>query len=176
MRTNFETIAYLSDGNPRQQKAYRLLTENHILEKLEPFAPLLVGTIPINIDIDTSDLDIICYWTDRQQFYTAVAENFKQEKGFSIRESSTPDYDVVVATFRIDDFELEIFGQNIPTRQQMGYRHMLIEHKLLTERGEAFRQEIIALKRQGYKTEPAFGKLLGLGTDPYAELLAFETT
>lgn len=173
---NFETIDYLKDGSPRQREAYRVLTENHVLEKLEPFTPLLVGTIPINIDIETSDLDIICYWTDRQVFYDAVSASFNQEQAFSIRQSSASDSNVVVATFRLDGFEFEVFGQNIPTRQQMGYRHMLIEHRLLTERGEPFRQEIINLKRQGYKTEPAFGKLLGLGPDPYLELLAYETT
>ena len=174
MSTIFDTIEYLNDGTPRQREAYRVLTEHAVLAKLEPFTPILVGTIPINIDIERSDLDIICYWTDRQVFYSALLESFHQEEDFSIRESSTPDRDVVVATFKIDDCELEIFGQNIPTRQQMGYRHMLIEHNLLIERGEDFRQQILALKRQGYKTEPAFGKLLGLGPDPYVELLAYE--
>jgi len=48
---------------------------------------------------------------------------------------------------------------------------MLIEHKLLSTKGEKFRQDIIDLKNQGYKTEPAFAKLLGLGGDAYEELL-----
>jgi hypothetical protein len=48
---------------------------------------------------------------------------------------------------------------------------MLIEHSLLTEKGEHFRQEIIKLKRQGLKTEPAFAKLLGLDGDPYKAIL-----
>ncbi|CAN5526464.1 DUF4269 domain-containing protein [soil metagenome] len=171
---NFDTIEYLKEGTIRQREAYGVLTEHQVLAKLEAFSPILVGTIPINIDIETSDLDIIGYWTDMQTFTALVRDKFSSEKGFSIRESSTPDGVVVVATFRLDRFDIEIFGQNIPTRQQMGYRHMLIEHKLLSEHGEAFRQEIIALKRKGYKTEPAFGLVLGLQGNPYVELLAYE--
>lgn len=69
---------------------------------------------------------------------------------------------------------MEIFGQPVPTKQQMGYRHLIAEHKLLMKHGETFRQKIIKLKKQGYKTEPAFAKALGLKGDPYLELLKFE--
>jgi hypothetical protein len=48
---------------------------------------------------------------------------------------------------------------------------MIIEHRVLIEKGEKFRQEIIKLKRQGLKTEPAFAKLLGLDGNPYEALL-----
>ena len=37
-----------------------------------------------------------------------------------------------------------------------------------------FRRQIIDLKKQGLKTEPAFAKLLALTGDPYVELLSFE--
>ncbi|MVM36621.1 DUF4269 domain-containing protein [Spirosoma sp. HMF3257] len=171
---NFSTIDYLKEGTPRQREAYWVLTEHNVLVRLEPFTPMLVGTIPINIDIDTSDLDIICYWTDRQAFIAVVLDCFGKEKAFTIRESSATGRDVVVANFWLDGFEIELFGQNIPTHQQMAYRHMLIEHKLLIERGETFRQQVIALKRAGLKTEPAFGKLLCLEGNPYVALLAYE--
>lgn len=171
---NFDTIEYLKEGTTRQREAYRVLTEHKVLAKLEPFTPILVGTIPINIDIETSDLDIVCYWTNKQAFSAVVRDRFGSEQAFRLREPSTPERDVVVANFRLDEFDIEIFGQNIPVKQQMGYRHMLIEHNLLLEHGETFREEIIALKRKGYKTEPAFGLLLGLQGDPYVELLAFE--
>ena len=50
----------------------------------------------------------------------------------------------------------------------------MIEQNLLSKYGEEFRQRIIELKRQGYKTEPAFGQALGLKRDPYTEMLKFE--
>jgi hypothetical protein len=48
---------------------------------------------------------------------------------------------------------------------------MLVEHRILKEKGEVFRQQIIELKKQGYKTEPAFGKLLEIEGDAYEYLL-----
>ena len=174
MTTQFDTLDYLKEGNARQKQAYSILTDYDVMAKLDRFTPILVGTVPINIAIDSSDLDIICYWDDKQTFYAAVIDAFSQQTGFRIRDYTLRGTDCVVANFLIDNVEIETFGQNIPTRQQMAYRHMLIEHELLTERGEAFRQQIIDLKRQGYKTEPAFGKLLGLQTDPYEALLDYE--
>lgn len=170
----FDTIDYLQYGTARQQEAFAVLTEHRVLQKLTSFDPILAGTIPINIDIETSDLDIICYWTDRGAFYETVRAGFETEVAFTIRESTGPGREVVIANCRIGSFDIEIFGQNVPTRQQMAYRHMLIEHKLLEERGETFRQAVIELKRSGYKTEPAFGKLLGIQGDPYEGLLLFD--
>ncbi|GAB3727215.1 DUF4269 domain-containing protein [Spirosoma lituiforme] len=175
MTTPFDTLDYLNEGNARQKQAYSILTNNKVMEKLDRFTPILVGTVPINIAIDSSDLDIICHWDDKRAFYSTVLNAFNQQTGFRIRDYRLHGTDCVVANFMIDTVEIEIFGQPIPTRQQLAYRHMLIEHRLLTEHGEAFRQQIIALKQQGYKTEPAFGKLLGFQTNPYEELLAYES-
>lgn len=47
---------------------------------------------------------------------------------------------------------------------------MIAEYKILQAKGEEFKQKIIELKKQGIKTEPAFGMLLGL-ENPYEELL-----
>ncbi|MRX78845.1 DUF4269 domain-containing protein, partial [Pedobacter petrophilus] len=56
----FDDIKYLQFGNTRQQQAYAALMNNKILSKLIKFNPILVGTIPINIHLENSDLDIIC--------------------------------------------------------------------------------------------------------------------
>lgn len=171
---SFDTIAYLKDGNERQRQAYFTLTNNDILSKLERFDPILVGTIPINIDIENSDLDIICCFADKDDFYQAVCNHFRNEKNFKIAEQPNLDTLAIVASFNIENFEIEIFGQNIPTKHQFGYRHFVIEHQLLNQYGEKFRQRIVELKQQGYKTEPAFGLALGLTGNPYTELLKFE--
>lgn len=166
---NFLDIAYLENGNERQKNAYQVLTENAILEKLNRFTPILVGTIPINIDIESSDLDIICNVNDEEAFVSTVKNHFQNKKAFEI--SKNLNFNAVQSNFVINDFEIEIFGQDIPTQQQNAYRHMLIEHRILLEKGEQFRLQIIELKKQGYKTEPAFAKLLGLKGDAYEELL-----
>lgn len=169
---NFLDISYLKNGNERQRKAYQVLTENNILGKLNYFTPILVGTIPINIDIESSDLDIICYVPNQENFIQSLNYNFGKENQIIISKNTT--FNSVKANFFIADFEIEIFGQDIPTQQQNAYRHMLIEHKLLLEKGEDFRLQVIELKKQNFKTEPAFAKLLGLQGDAYEELLKLE--
>lgn len=51
---------------------------------------------------------------------------------------------------------------------------MLIEHQILQSENEDFRLKIIELKKNGYKTEPAFAKLLDLEGNPYHALLAYQ--
>lgn len=172
---NFDNIEYLQYGNNRQRQAYSILTNNKILSNLKRFDPVLVGTIPINIDIENSDLDIICCFADKQEFQKSIIDNFSNERSFTIREQPNLNALAIVANFFLDDFEIEIFGQSIPTKQQFAYRHLIVEHNLLNKHGEKFRQQIIELKRQGHKTEPAFALALGLTGDPYTELLKFET-
>lgn len=137
--TDFLTINYLKSGTARQQKAFEVLNENLILQKLSDFMPVLVGTIPINIDIDSSDLDIACYWTHKNHFIETVKNHFSEEKGFQIYEKEISGIAAVVANFFVDDFEIEIFGQNLPVEEQFGFRHMIIEAKILEEKGGDFR-------------------------------------
>lgn len=172
---DFDNIEYLQNGNRRQRQAYSTLSDNQILLKLKPYNPILVGTIPINVDIENSDLDIICSFADKQEFQKSIIDNFSNERSFTIREQPNLNALAIVANFFLDDFEIEIFGQSIPTKQQFAYRHLIVEYNLLNKHGEKFRQQIIELKRQGHKTEPAFALALGLTGDPYTELLEFET-
>ena len=172
MDLDFKNIDYLRNGSDRQKRAFVTLRKIELFAKLREFEPLLVGTIPINIDIESSDLDIICYVQNRTDFIERVKHIFGDYEGFEIGEST--EHNAVIARFKAGDFAIEIFGQNTPTLRQHAFRHMIIEHKLLCERDETFRQRIINLKRQGYKTEPAFALVLGLVGNPYLELLKLE--
>ncbi|AZA82650.1 DUF4269 domain-containing protein [Chryseobacterium lactis] len=173
---DFTKIDYLKNGNERQKRAYEVLTKYKVLEKLEPYSPLLAGTIPIEIDIESSDLDIIC------EVDLRFEEDFLDDIAFSRLIPYDHDTDVkvenimvngeksIVLNFLLDEFPVEIFGQNKPTTRQNAYLHMIAEYKILQEKGEEFKQKIIELKKQGIKTEPAFGMLLDL-ENPYEDLL-----
>lgn len=171
---DFTTIDYLKNGNNRQIQAYEILTQHHILSDIAEFEPILAGTIPIAIDIESSDLDIICYWKNKTKFIAKLHATFGDKDNYTIRETVIDNRESIIANFKIDLFEFEIFGQNIPAKEQYAYRHMVIEHEILQSKGETFRSEIIKLKQKGYKTEPAFAFLLGLNGDPYAELLKYK--
>nr|WP_235929874.1 DUF4269 domain-containing protein [Chengkuizengella marina] len=51
---------YLKDGNARQKSAFKIIEYLNIMKDLELFNPLLAGTIPIDMDVENSDLDILC--------------------------------------------------------------------------------------------------------------------
>ncbi|HCN51361.1 MAG TPA: DUF4269 domain-containing protein [Chryseobacterium sp.] len=169
---DFTRIDYLKGGNERQKKAYGILTKYRIFEKLKDYSPILAGTVPIEIDINESDLDIILDVDLRFE------ENFLDDLMFSrfIPHDVDVEYPIIngekciTLNFILEEFPIEIFGQNKPAIEQNAYLHMIAEYKILQEKGEEFKQKIIELKKEGIKTEPAFGILLGL-ENPYEDLL-----
>ena len=171
---DFTTIDYLKNGNEKQKRVYEILTKHQILEKLKEYSPILAGTIPIEIDIEGSDLDIICEvdlrfeedFLDDLMFSKFIPHDVEVKVEYPIINGEK----CIVLNFTLEEFSIEIFGQNKPTIEQNAYRHMIAEYKILQEKGENFKQKIIEFKQKGIKTEPAFGMLLGLN-NPYEDLL-----
>ncbi|MCA6068420.1 DUF4269 domain-containing protein [Chryseobacterium sp. RG1] len=166
---DFTTINYLKVGNDRQKRAYEVLLKYKIFEKLSNYSPLLAGTIPIGIDIEESDLDIICEVEDKAEFERFLIQSFKNFN-LRIEKLDINNEESLVCNFELEEFPIEIFGQNKPVTEQNAYRHMIAEYRILQEKGEEFKQKIIELKKKGIKTEPAFGMLMGL-ENPYEDLL-----
>ncbi len=167
---DFKNISYLQTGNQRQRLAYADLMELNTFEKLKNYNPILTGTIPIEIDLPDSDLDIICQCKDHNEFSKKLTKLFGEENGFSIHSREIKGTKTTIGRFKTKHFPIEIFGQNIPAEQQNAYKHMIIEHQIL-QRKLDFKAKIIELKTNGLKTEPAFAELLGLSGNPYEELL-----
>ncbi len=172
--THFDHLDYLTSGTATQQAAYKILQQHEIFKQLQPFTPVLAGTIPININIGSSDLDILCCYEDKRGYIETLTTHFSSYAGFRLYETNFQDTPAVIASFTLDNFPVEIFAQPIPVKEQWGYKHMIIEHQLLQENDETFRQQIMALKKEGIKTEPAFAQVLGLQGNPYEALLAIQ--
>src|SRR5215207_9371435 len=130
MAINFETLDYLKDGNEKQRRAHQVLTSHAVFENLHGFDPLLIGTIPLDIDIEKSDLDIICYWKNKNLFIETLIENFSHHCDFLLAEKKIRNRDTILASFQTDEFAIEVFGQNRPTKEQEGYVHMGIEYNV----------------------------------------------
>ncbi len=171
MYKNWEDISYLKYGNKRQRKAFNCLNKIKILDVLNEYNAVLVGTIPVEIDINTSDLDIICEINDFRKFEERLVFNFDEHKGFKINYEKD---NIIVCNFSVDNLEIEVYATDIPICKQNAYRHMLIEYRLLNYYGFQFKNKVIELKKQGLKTEPAFAKLLNLSGNAYQELLKLE--
>ncbi|WP_291583953.1 DUF4269 domain-containing protein [Clostridium sp. UBA6640] len=172
MKRDWTDIEYLLNGNEKQQQSYNILMNTNIFRILKEYNPILVGTIPLEIDIEKSDLDIICEVHNFYEFEKSIINSFQKYENFNINKNN--ENQAIVANFFIKEFEIEIYGQAIPTKEQYGYRHMIIEDKILKLGGNKLKKEIINLKRNGMKTEPAFGKYLNLNGNPYEELLKLE--
>ncbi|MGS2763637.1 DUF4269 domain-containing protein [Sinomicrobium sp. M5D2P9] len=171
--TDFTDITYLERGSEAQKRAYKILTAHKIPELLEHYTPLLAGTMPIDIAVEQSDLDILCFWEDRKAFTDCLEKQFGRYPEFRVRNTIKAGKDTVIANFTADGFPVEIFGQNTPVTKQEAYIHMIAEDALLREKGEEFREHIRRLKSEGIKTEPAFGILLEMTGDPYRALLDY---
>ena len=163
---NWENISYLKYGNKVQKRANTCLSALGIFEQLSGFNPVLVGTIPIDINLKNSDLDIICEIKDNIEFIKTLSFLYSANSGFNLKKGGN----FIVCSFFYDSFPIEIYGEQKPVKQQNAYLHMITEYRILNLANNDFKQAILSLKLRGLKTEPAFGYLLGL-EDAYTELL-----
>jgi len=173
----WDDISYLAVGTSGQRQAYQILVDLKIFDVLAGYNPILVGTIPLDIEVEGSDLDIICEVYDLSQFEALLQAQFSAWPDFSLRHRQHNNLPVVVCNFTVSDFPVEIFGQPRPVKAQHAYRHMVAEARLLSlagrmaTTGEAAKTAIRRLKAEGLKTEPAFGQYFVLPGDPYETLL-----
>jgi hypothetical protein len=168
---NWRDISYLQRGSLRQQQAHRALQALGLFETLARFDPLLVGTIPIDLALPTSDLDIICEAHDLAAFERVLHAHYAREPGFVVERKRKWGGEVVVCDFEHGGFPIQVFGQSKPVEQQRAFRHLAIEARLLALAGDEARSAIRQLKASGMKTEPAFGRYFDLSGDPYLRLL-----
>ncbi len=171
---DFTNLVYLKVGNVRQQATYQLLDELQLFTHLADYQPILTGTVPLGIDIDSSDLDICCEVYKLEQFAQRVQKYYGHFEEFTCWSSTHQSVSTITISFQYQHWPIEIFGQGLPTQQQYAYRHMLIEYRVLDLANARFKDKIIELKQDGVKTEPAFSQLLGLPDDSYEVLLNLE--
>ena len=176
-------IHYLLAGIPIQRAAYAAITQTKILEILREFTPTLAGTIPLDIDIPGSDLDILCEEYDFPSFARLVQKHFAYLADFEQKTKSLNGVQSLISRFTWElesnhlkeplkmSFPIEIVAQPVPTQAQRAFRHMVAEAQLLAAGGETARQAIRTLKLSGLKTEPAFGSYFQLEGEPYLTLL-----
>lgn len=173
MIRNWRDISYLEHGTARQREAFDCLHVLGVLNVLREFDPIVVSTVCLDIDTPASDIDIICEVHDSSSFKALLERHFSQLRGFTIRSTQSA-ADGIVCQFFTDDFEIEIFGQAVPTEQQNAYRHLVQINRVLVVGGDVVRQALRTLKLGGMKTEPALTQLLNLEGDPYQAVLALE--
>ncbi|SDL25903.1 protein of unknown function [Paenibacillus jilunlii] len=159
-------------GNAVLREVWQLLRELRIMELLAEYHPRLAGTVPLGIQVEGSDLDIICEVQDPKRFIEAARYHFGQLEGFYAVTRTVRDMVRTKINFRTGGWPIELFGQPLATEKQNAWLHMQVERRVLKLLGPGFAENIRSLKSGGMKTEPAFAKLLKLEGDPYEEMLS----
>ena len=150
------------------------LERTEVLPKLAAYNPHVVGTPPLGLDLPTSDIDVICFAPDADAFTCAVWNAFGLRPGFRMWQWIGRDRPVV-ANFADAGWRIEVFGQASPISDQFGWRHFLVEKRLLALGGVSFRNAVMTRREEGMKTEPAFAAVLCLDGDPYKALLDLDS-
>ncbi|MCL6459026.1 MAG: DUF4269 domain-containing protein [Gorillibacterium sp.] len=171
----FLDLAYLNQGNERQRDVYNILTEMNLFAWLKPFTPILVGTVPIDLDIPGSDLDIICNVENLSEWVEMLTAKLYMMSSFHSTLKKVNNRERAIVRFSYQGWDFELYGESVPTIEQNGYRHMIVEYRLIQLAGSSAGNLIREWKLGGVKTEPAFAKLLGLRGDPYQNLLDLST-
>ncbi len=174
---NWKDAHYLAAGTSRQRRTYAVLKELGIITTLGAFDPVVAGTIPLDIELPGSDVDIICEVAlgDSQSFVHLLQSHYGHLPTFRSRRVVSGSQPALVSSFCYAQVEIEVFGQDLPTVQQYAFRHLVVEHAVLRAGGAPWRTAVRRLKEQGLKTEPAFATLLQLPGNPYEALLTLES-
>ncbi|TVQ42444.1 MAG: DUF4269 domain-containing protein [Saprospirales bacterium] len=168
---DFKNIDFLKTGNPLQVAAWECLYSLNLFEILKEFDPILAGTIPIGLNIEGSDLDVLCCFKEAIFFRSVVEELFFDKKDFTLKEKILKEKRSIIASFYEQGFKIELFGQKTPTVEQMAWKHMIKEWELLNKYGSELKSMVIDLKHKGFSTEHAFAIALDLHGDPYEAIL-----
>lgn len=172
MTVDFGNLDYLRSGTKRQQAAWHVLTEAGLWPVLAGYQPILAGTIPLGIDGPDSDLDILCHTIDFTTLQALVRQHWGQCQDYRDEHCVVKGAPSWMASFRLGDFTIELFAQDIPSKQQDAYLHLLAEWRLLQHTGSGAIEAIRQLKAKGYKTEPAFALLYHLPGEAYSAVKA----
>lgn len=154
----------------KQSLVFSALAESKILSDLKKFHPLVVGTFPLDVQTENSDVDIVLSNNNLQEVEECFLKYYSYLPHFKMNTSCLLDRDTVIASFTFKNIPFELFAQRRLSFTQNGYRHFQVEERLLKIGGSEFKKKIIALRQSGLKTEPAFAQALSLKGDPYVAL------
>lgn len=147
-----------------------ILAQLDLFNHLAAFDVEIIGTPPLGIDTENSDIDLVCHYHPTQLAQlTDRMTHFKQFQSWSFSQWQK-DNRVYICHFSYQNWDIEIFCSTQAIIEQYGYQHFQVEKRLLNLANSAFKTCILQLKQQGIKTEPAFAQVLQLTGDPYVVL------
>lgn len=145
-----------------------MVSELRLFEIFQNHEPFIAGTIPLAIDGPESDIDFLVSVVNHDEFIQICESHFSGLTDFEIYQGHQNGADYSLCRFKHRSFPFEIYAAYESTFQQNGFVHFQVEEKILKYGPVEWRDEVIKLKTEGLKTEPAFAKLLNQNEeDPY---------
>lgn len=155
--------------SPAESPWRETLADSGILHLLAGFGPRIAGTLPLGVSVAGSDIDILCHAPEPNDVAECLSEACERLSGLVLRRWTSEDRPLV-ATFDLSGWPVEVFASPVEIDRQAGWRHFVVERRLLQLAGDVLRDRVLALRQNGARTEPAFAAALGLRGDPYMEL------
>ncbi|MBN8234138.1 DUF4269 domain-containing protein [Halobacillus kuroshimensis] len=162
----------LRNGSEKQRHVLRLFQELNIAAQFKENHPVICGTIPLGIDLDESDVDVIMQAKDLSLLIKKWKCLYGDFSNFKTAEKYIRGRKIAKANFRYGGLEWELFAQNQPVTEQNAWLHMFIEYCILRE-DPSLKLIILQKKKDGFSTEAAFCDQLEIEGDPYEGLLAY---
>ena len=164
-------VARIMTSAPVAKPGYlQAIQSSGVLTALADFDPHVAGTPPLGLDLPSSDIDVLCFAPDSAAFTEAVWNCFSPLPSFEIHQWTSARR-AVIASFVAEGWPFEIFAEARPVAEQAGWRHFVVEQRLLSLGGARLRSTVMALRHGGAKTEPAFAAALRLQGNPYEAML-----
>lgn len=159
----------------RGRRALAVVRRAGVLDALATYDPVIVGTFPLGLDREGSDVDVLCHADDLQGFVDNATRAFGDHQPVSSHRFVPRDgHEAAVVRFAVDDVPVEVFAQPVPTTEQHGFRHLQVERRLLDLGGERLAARLRANRAPGASVEAAFAEVLGLPGDPFEAVLSLE--
>ncbi|MCA1023576.1 DUF4269 domain-containing protein [Halobacillus litoralis] len=162
----------LRTGSEKQQHVLKLYHKLKIASECKENHPVICGTIPLGIDLEDSDVDVIMQAENLSSLSEKWERLYGGFPGFKVIEKYIRRRKIIKANFTYGGLEWELFAQNQPVTEQNAWLHMYLECRILQE-NPSLKTIIRQQKKEGFSTEAAFCTQLGIKGDPYEGLLTY---
>lgn len=157
-----------------QREVFSALKQLNILKELKTYGPAVVGTFPLGLAMEFSDVDILISSGSLDTIRSKLHQLYGTEKEFKIEDDEVMSQRAITCSFIFEKILFEVFVQETVAYAQSAFLHFNVEERLLKLGGAEFVSRVKEHRRAGLKTEPAFMKALGLDFEPYSHMLRLQ--
>jgi hypothetical protein len=120
---------------------YQRLQDDDLMDVLSPYAPVVVGSYPLQIAGPDDPVEIVCRAIDLPAFARAMERSHGEHEGFQLHGGLLDNQDAVFAEFSLDGMAVEVSATSDHVNQRLGRATLGVDH-VLDESGELARNRL----------------------------------